>query len=88
MKLPDGPKTSPRLLSHQFETEPLGFMDAMGEHYGDIFTIMADSVPLVIVSNPEGIKQIFTNAKEITASVDVCFEPFVTRQAVVTSKIN
>ncbi|GAA6620727.1 cytochrome P450 [Scytonema sp. NUACC26] len=68
MKLPDGPKTSPRLLSHQFETNPLGFMDAMGSCYGDIFTIMADSIPLVIVSNPEGMKQIFTNAKEITAS--------------------
>ncbi|MDZ8084268.1 MAG: cytochrome P450 [Nostoc sp. DedQUE12b] len=67
MKLPDGPKTSPRLLS-QFETDPLSFMDTMGDHYGDIFTIMADSIPLVIVSNPEGMKQIFTNAREIIAS--------------------
>ncbi|MEH1791660.1 MULTISPECIES: cytochrome P450 [unclassified Nostoc] len=67
MKLPDGPKTSPRLLN-QFETDPLAFMDAMGDRYGDIFTIMSDSIPLVIISNPEGMKQIFTNAKEITAS--------------------
>jgi cytochrome P450 len=29
---------------------------------------MAGSTPLVIVSNPQGIKQIFTSAKEITAS--------------------
>jgi cytochrome P450 family 110 len=68
MKLPDGPKASPRLLSRQFKTDPLGFMDAMGSRYGDIFTIMAGSTPLVIVSNPQGMKQIFTSAKEITAS--------------------
>ncbi|MBD2344912.1 cytochrome P450 [Anabaena subtropica] len=68
MKLPDGPKTSPWLLNHHFKTDPLGFMDAMGDRYGDIFTIMAGSEPLVIVSNPEGIKQIFTSAKEITAA--------------------
>ncbi|MEH1767273.1 cytochrome P450 [Nostoc sp.] len=68
MKLPDGPKTSPRSLSHHFKTDPLGFMDAMNESYGDIFTIMAGSTPLVIVSNPLGMKQIFTSAKEITAS--------------------
>jgi cytochrome P450 family 110 len=67
MKLPDGPKSSPRLLS-QFETDPLGFMDTMGDRYGDIFTIMTGSTPLVIVSNPDGIKQIFTSTKEITAS--------------------
>ena len=68
MKLPNGPKISPRLLNHQFKTNPLGFMDAMGDRYGDIFTIMTDSAPLVIISNPEGMKQIFSNAKEITAS--------------------
>ncbi|MEC4811959.1 MAG: cytochrome P450 [Scytonema sp. PMC 1069.18] len=68
MKLPDGPKTSPWLLNHQFKTDPLGFMDAMSKSYGDIFTIMAGSTPLVIVSHPQGIKQIFTSAKEITAS--------------------
>ena len=68
MKLPDGPKASPRSLSHQFKTDPLGFMDAMSDRYGDIFTIMAGSTPLVIVSNPQGIKQIFTSAKEIIAS--------------------
>jgi cytochrome P450 len=43
-------------------------MDAMGDRYGDIFTVMAGSTPIVYVSNPQGIKQIFTSAKEITAS--------------------
>ncbi|MBN3951411.1 MAG: cytochrome P450 [Nostoc sp. NMS7] len=68
MKLPEGPKTSPRWLSRQFKTNPLGLMDAMGDRYGDIFTVMAGSTPIVYVSNPQGIKQIFTSAKEITAS--------------------
>lgn len=68
MKLPDGPKTSPLLLNRHFKIDPLGFMDDMSDRYGDIFTIMAGSTPLVIVSNPQGIKQIFTSAKEIKAS--------------------
>ncbi|MBD2775776.1 cytochrome P450 [Iningainema tapete] len=68
MKLPPGPKASFRLLSRQFKTDPLGLMDTMSDRYGDIFTIMAGSTPLVIVSNPQGIKQIFTSAKEIIAS--------------------
>ncbi|GAB1540318.1 cytochrome P450 [Scytonema sp. NUACC21] len=67
MKLPPGPKASSRLL-RQFETDPLNLMDTISDRYGDIFTIMAGSTPLVIVSNPQGIKQIFTSAKEITAS--------------------
>ena len=68
MKLPEGPKYSPQFLSRQFKTDPLGFMDAIGDRYGDIFTIMAGSIPVVIVSNPQGIKQIFTSTKEIIAS--------------------
>jgi len=68
MKLPEGPKYSPQFLSRQFKTDPLGFMDAIGDRYGDIFTIMAGSTPVVIVSNPQGIKQIFTSTKEIIAS--------------------
>ncbi|MEH2213238.1 cytochrome P450 [Nostoc sp.] len=68
MKLPEGPKASPQWLSHQFKTDPLALMDAMSDRYGDIFTIMAGSTPTVYVSKPQGIKQIFTSAKEITAS--------------------
>ncbi|MEH1940538.1 MAG: cytochrome P450 [Nostoc sp.] len=68
MKLPEGPKASPQWLSRQFKTNPLGLMDAMGDRYGDIFTVMSGSTPIVYVSNPQGIKQIFTSAKEITAS--------------------
>lgn len=40
----------------------------MSQRYGDIFTIMSDSTPLVFVGNPQGMKQIFTNTTEIIAS--------------------
>ncbi|MBN3942850.1 cytochrome P450 [Nostoc sp. NMS9] len=70
MKLPAGPKTPTLLLKQQFQADPFGYMDAVYKRYGDIFTIMSDSapiVPIVHVSNPSGIKQIFTNTKEIIA---------------------
>ncbi|MBW4677713.1 MAG: cytochrome P450 [Desmonostoc geniculatum HA4340-LM1] len=67
MKLPEGPKTPVWLLNIQFASDPLGFMDAVAKDYGDIFTIDFGHAPTVLVSNPEGIKQIFTKTKEITA---------------------
>lgn len=66
MQLPPGPKTSTWLLNLQFAADPFGYMDAIGKRYGDIFTVMSGSTPVVIVSNPQGIKEIFTK-KEITA---------------------
>ena len=68
MKLPAGPKTPSWLLNQQFQADPFGYMDAISKRYGDIVTLMSGSTPIVYVSNPSGIKQIFTNAKEITAS--------------------
>ncbi|MEH2042425.1 cytochrome P450 [Nostoc sp.] len=67
MKLPPGPKTPLWLLNLQFEADPFGYMDAQGKRYGDIVTLMSGSTPIVYVSNPLGIKDIFTNTKEIAA---------------------
>ena len=67
MKLPAGPKTPNWLLNQQFQADPFGYMDAICQRYGDTITIMSGSTPTVHVSNPLGIKQIFTNTKEITA---------------------
>jgi len=67
MKLPAGPKTATWLLNHQFQADPFGYMDAVYKRYGDIVTIMSGSTPTVHISNPLGIKQVFTNTKEITA---------------------
>lgn len=67
MKLPAGPKTPIWLQNQQFQADPFGYMDAVYKRYGDIVTIMYGSTPIVHVSNPLGIKQVFTNTKEITA---------------------
>ncbi|MEH2327803.1 cytochrome P450 [Nostoc sp.] len=67
MKLPPGPKTPLWLLNLQFEADPFGYMDAQGKRYGDLVTLMSGSTPIVYVSNPLGIKDIFTNTKEIAA---------------------
>ncbi|KYC36585.1 cytochrome P450 [Scytonema hofmannii PCC 7110] len=68
MTLPPGPKTPSWLLNQQFQADPFGYMDAICKRFGDIVTIMSGSTPTVHVGNPSGIKQIFTNDKEITAS--------------------
>ncbi|MHC5857711.1 cytochrome P450 [Nostoc sp.] len=67
MNLPAGPKTPNWLLNQQFQADPFGYMDAVCKRYGDIATIMSGSTPIVHISNPSGMKQIFTNTKEITA---------------------
>lgn len=67
MKLPPGPKRPFWLLNLQFEADPFGYMDAISKRYGDIVTVMSGSTPIVYVSNPLGIKEIFTNTKEIAA---------------------
>ncbi len=67
MKLPPGPKTPSLLIGLQFESNPFGYMDAISKRYGDIITLMFGSTPTIYVSNPSGIKEIFTNTKEIAA---------------------
>jgi cytochrome P450 family 110 len=68
MKLPPSPKAPSWLIALQFQADPFGYMDAISKHYGDIVTLMYGSTPTIYVSNPSGIKEIFTNTKEITAS--------------------
>jgi cytochrome P450 len=67
MKIPEVEKIP--LLVHfmKLAADPLNHLDAISKRYGDIFTIMFGSTPTVFVSNPQGIKQIFTNTKEIKA---------------------
>ncbi|MEH2121091.1 cytochrome P450 [Nostoc sp.] len=67
MKLPAGPKIPLWLLNQQLQADPFGCMDVICKRYGDIITVMSGSTPIVYVSNPSGIKQIFTNTREITA---------------------
>ncbi|WP_392535255.1 cytochrome P450 [Nostoc sp. C117] len=67
MTLPQGPKTPALLINAKFASDPLGYMNSLAKDYGDIFTINFGQTPTVLVSNPNGIKQIFTKTKEITS---------------------
>ncbi|MCC5625124.1 cytochrome P450 [Nostoc sp. CHAB 5715] len=71
MQLPPGPKTPSWLIGLQFEADPFGYMDRFSKRYGDMVTLMFDSTPIIYVSNPSGIKEIFTNTKEIVAKGDL-----------------
>ena len=68
MKLPPGPKIPSWLTALQFNVNPFGYMDTIAKRYGGIVTLMSGSTPTVFVSDPIGIKEIFTNTKEISAS--------------------
>ncbi|MDZ8261487.1 cytochrome P450 [Nostoc sp. ChiQUE01b] len=68
MTLPPSPKTPTWLLGLQLLTNPLGCMDAIYKRYGDIVTMMDGSTPVIYVSNPSGLKQIFSSTREITVS--------------------
>jgi hypothetical protein len=67
MKLPAGPKTPAWLLKMQFAADPLGWMDSLSKQYGDTFTVMSGSTPIVFVGNPQGMKQIFTTPEIVAA---------------------
>lgn len=45
--------------------DPLHHLDAIAKQYGDIFIINFGSTPIVFVSDPQAVKQIFTNTKDI-----------------------
>ena len=68
MKLPPTTKDPNWLFYLKFQTDPFGYMDLIYKKYGDIITLMFDSQPTIYISNPQGIKEVFNNTKEITAS--------------------
>ncbi|MCC5635064.1 cytochrome P450 [Nostoc sp. CHAB 5844] len=46
-------------------SDPLNHLDNLAKQYGDPFIINFGSTPIVFFSNPQAIKQIFTNTKDI-----------------------
>ncbi|MBD2452162.1 cytochrome P450 [Nostoc sp. FACHB-152] len=70
LKLPDGPKTHPWVQTYQWLTNPLGFMEACAQRYGDIFTLRIGPVfsPQVFISNPQAIGQIFNTPPQLLDS--------------------
>ena len=62
LKLPEGPQTQPWLQMLQWALNPLKVLENCARDYGDIFTLNIgfNAKPQVIISNPQGIQEIFT----------------------------
>ena len=60
MKLPKGPQTPALLQTLQFIFNPMSWMEACAQRYGDIFTVKQEQ-PEVWVSNPEALQQILAS---------------------------
>ncbi|MBW4511502.1 MAG: cytochrome P450 [Scytonematopsis contorta HA4267-MV1] len=69
MKWPDGPQTPALLQSINLVVNPLKYLDKCAKYYGDIFTIRFLSYPpVVVISNPQGMEEIFTaNPKQFNS---------------------
>ena len=68
LKLPNQPQTLPLRHKIQWITKPLDFLETYAQHYGDIFTVPVGlgSEPLVFISNPQAIQEIFsTDPKQL-----------------------
>ncbi|MBW4629638.1 MAG: cytochrome P450 [Brasilonema octagenarum HA4186-MV1] len=70
LQLPDGPQTHPLIQTLQWLTNPLEYMEACTQRYGDIFTLRIGPVfkPQVFISNPQAIQQIFTTDPKLLDS--------------------
>lgn len=61
-QLPDGPRTHPWIQTFKWLKNPLGYLEECAKTYGDVFTLRVGPLfkPQVLISNPQGIQQIFT----------------------------
>jgi unspecific monooxygenase len=87
-KLPDGPQTHPWLQTLQWLTDPLEYMEACSQRYGDIFTLRIGPVftPQVFVSNSQTIQEIFnTDPKQLDSGEEAGIKsPLLGRQSMIT----
>jgi len=62
-KLPGGFQSPQWLQKIQWTTNPLGYMDAAGQRYGDIFNapVIGNHPCLLFVSHPQALQQIFSS---------------------------
>jgi cytochrome P450 len=82
-KLPDGPQSPQWLQKIQWTTNPLGYMDAAGQQYGDIFNapVIGNHPCLLFVSHPQALQQIFSS-NQFTAPPDRLLQPLVGEHSV------
>ncbi|HLO86612.1 MAG TPA: cytochrome P450 [Nostocaceae cyanobacterium] len=65
MKLPDGPKTLTFIQRIQWVFNPLQLLETSASQYGEIFTLnILKNQPMVILSAPQAIQEIFTASLE------------------------
>ncbi len=89
MKVPNGPKSPALLQMLRWITKPMPYMEACAKRYGDIFSLKLqnNSLPLVIVSNPQALQQILTSdTKEFEAPGDLnkAFEALLGKHSLIT----
>jgi len=80
IRFPDGFKTPFWFQKLQWIFNPIGYMETASMHFGDIFNapVMGDKFPLVFVSNPNVIHQIFSNdTKKFVSTSHELLRPLV-----------
>ena len=79
-KLPAGSRTLSLLQKLQWLTKPLEILETQAQIYGDIFTfpVRPSGIPEVVISNPEGIKKIFTaDLKQLDSGKEAGVKPLL-----------
>lgn len=84
MKVPDGPLSPLWLETLRFVLRPTEYLEARALRYGDAFAIgKKNSSPVVYLSHPEAIKEIFTadaNLFSVGRDTKMFLEPFLGEQ--------
>lgn len=82
--LPAGPRLPPLVQSAAWVYQPIRFLTACQRKFGDTFTMqLAGLPPLVILSKPSDIKQVFTGDPEIfhAGSANIVLKPILGRSS-------
>ena len=77
-QLPEGTRTLSLLQKFHWLTNPLEILEKHEKIYGDIFTfpVAPRGIPQVVISNPEGIKKIFTaDLKQLDSGKEAGVKP-------------
>src|SRR5688500_17885728 len=86
MGLPPGPDASTFWQTVHWVRRPIPFLDQCARAYGDCFTVrLWRTGPMVVLSHPEAIKQVFTADPALLHAGEVArpiLEPFAGRSSV------
>ena len=77
--LPEGFQSPRWIQKVQWITNPLAYMDAARQQYGDIFNapVIGNYPYLLLVSHPQALQQIFSNPHQFTAPSNPLLHPIV-----------